>query len=217
MILPHLWGQCCAHNAPKRQASCLHPKLWQTSLSLLWSDLLPLITPCLETPPTARLPEENCQKNDIVSTLNTLKIRKEPVLYFLDKYYIPPVPTCRNLLPLFHKCLVSCYWSEGCQTAHHKLEQMEGRRLCLLFHGEPCCSSGSDSECKGIIMPSSRLYLWSELKTASKGAQVMVPCSAASWPFFPFDNLNRVSRTGVKHCLAQNVLWVTHYLPGCDK
>lgn len=35
--------------------------------------------------------------------------------------------------------------------------------------------------------------------------------------FFPFGNLHRVSRTGVKHWLAQNVLSVTHYLPGCDK
>lgn len=44
MILLHLLSQSCAHNAAKRQVSCLHPKLFQTSLSLLYSDLLPLIT-----------------------------------------------------------------------------------------------------------------------------------------------------------------------------
>lgn len=133
MILLHLLTQCCAHNAPKRQAMCLHPKLLQTSLSLLWSDLLPLIIQCLETPcsSSSSLAWRKLSKNDIVSTLNTLKIWMEPVLYFLDNYYFPPVPTCSNLLQLFHKCLVSCYWSEGCQTAHHKLEQMEGRGLCF--------------------------------------------------------------------------------------
>lgn len=75
------------------------------------------------------------QANDIVSTLDMLKIRQEPVLYFLDNYHIPPVSACSHLLQLFHKCLVSCYWSEGCQTAHHKLTNGRPRAIFTVSCG----------------------------------------------------------------------------------
>lgn len=39
MILLRLLSQCCAHNAPRHQASCLHPILLQTSLLAIFCSI----------------------------------------------------------------------------------------------------------------------------------------------------------------------------------
>lgn len=98
-------------------------KHYKRSLSLPQSDLLLIVIFQSYNPSSSSLAcstEGTCGKRTL-HQLHTLRVQGEPFLYLLENYHIPPVPRCSNLLQLFHKCLVSYYWSESCQIAHHKL------------------------------------------------------------------------------------------------
>lgn len=82
--------------------------------------------PNLSPPPacSSMQPEGTCGKRTL-QQLHTPHVQGEgggnPSLYLTEKCHTLLVPRCSNLLQLFHKCLVSYYWSESCQIAHHKL------------------------------------------------------------------------------------------------
>lgn len=99
---------------------------YKTSISspqpeLLVQDNIPNLSPpsC-----SSMQPEGTCGKRTL-QQLHTQHVQGEgggnPSLYLTEKCHTLLVPRCSNLLQLFHKCLVSYYWSESCQIAHHKL------------------------------------------------------------------------------------------------